>query len=89
MKQNRKKTPFWEKVGAVFLEVMGELLVALIFFIIGVGVMVLLEYWDAPETIDSEMLILLGMVLVLALLLIPYSIIIAIRERKKKTESKE
>ena len=89
MEQNEKKIPFCKKVGAVILEVLGELLVGGICFVIGAGVMALLGNWDAPETIDSELLILLGMVIVLALVLIPCSIIVAVRKKKKKTESKE
>ena len=82
--ENKSKKSFVKKLGEVILEFLGELIVAVIFFAIGVGIMALLGNSDALETMDSDLLTLLGALAVLAAFGILFAVIAIIRKIKRR-----
>ena len=82
--ENKSKKSFVKKLGEVILEFLGELIVAVIFFAIGVGIMALLGNSDTLETMDSDLLTLLGALAVLAAFGILFAVIAIIRKIKRR-----
>ena len=54
MGKYEKKVPFWKKAGAAVLEMLGELLIMAVFFLIGAGILILLGNKEAIADMDPE-----------------------------------
>ena len=84
MGKYEKKTPFWKKAGAVLGEILGELVITIVFFLIGAGVLFLLGSKEAIMDMDPDLTILLGALAVLALFGVIFTVASAIRKKKKR-----
>ena len=82
--ENESKKSFVKKLGEVILEFLGELIAVVIFFAIGMGIMALLGNTDALETVDSDLIVLLGAVAVLAAFGILFAVIAIVRKIKRR-----
>ena len=80
----KRKNTFWKKLGAIALEILGELAVTVMIFAIGAGIMALLGNADAVAAMDSELLILLGALVVLAGFGILFAVIAILRKIKRR-----
>ena len=79
----KPKKSFFRKFGSALLEFLGELVVGVIFLAIGVGIMTLLGNPAALETVDSDLLILLGALAVLAAFGVLFTVIAILRKIKQ------
>ena len=81
--ENKQKS-FLRKLGAAILEFLGELIIAVVFFAIGAGIMALLGNPDAIPTADSELLVFLGALVVLCAFGVLFAVIAIIRKNKRR-----
>ena len=84
MGKYEKKVPFWKKAGAAVLEMLGELLIMAVFFLIGAGILILLGNKEAIADMDPDMPILLGALAVIALFGVIFAVVAVVRKKKKK-----
>ena len=82
----KKKRFTWKRFGEGVLEILAELVAVAIFFAIGAGIMALLGNKETMETVDPDLLILLGALVVLAAFGILFAIIAAVKKKKKRHE---
>ena len=80
--ENTPKKSWKRKFLDAVLEILSELVIAVIFCAIGAGIMILLG--KAPETVDSDLLVLLGALVVLAGFGVLFTVIAIVRKIKRR-----
>ena len=82
--ENTPKKSWKRKFLDALLEILGELVIAVIFCAIGAGIMILLGKAEMLETVDSELLVLLGALAVLAGFGVLFTVIAIVRKIKRR-----
>lgn len=75
-----------KKIGRVVRDILGELAAMLVFFVIGAGIMALIGLHHAVESMEPDLLILLGALAVLAAFGVLFAVIAVVRKKKKRDE---
>ena len=83
MKKEKAKNSSKPRFRDLLLEVIGELAVYAIFFIVGIGVLCLLGSTDALQNWDPESVVLVGCCALAVLVLVVCCIIKFIKKKKK------
>jgi len=86
MDKSDQKKPFLKKLREALLEILAELVTLVLFIAIGSGILVLLGNQNVLETVDPDVLVLLGALVVLAAFGIMFAVIAAVRKKTRKTE---
>ena len=87
MGKYEKKTPFWKRIGAGILEVLGEFLIVGIFFSLGAGACWLFGKTDAVESIDGDALCVIGIAVFVAIFYAGSAIVRWIKKRRKMNDT--
>ena len=82
--ENTPKKSWKRKFLDAVLEILGELVIAVIFCAIGASIMILLGKAEMLETVDSELLVLLGALAVLAVFGVLFTVIAIVRKIKRR-----
>ena len=82
--ENTPKKSWKRKFLDAVLEILGELVIAVIFCAIGAGIMILLGKAEMLETVDSKLLVLLGALAVLAVFGVLFTVIAIVRKIKRR-----
>ena len=83
--EGKKKKNFWKALGEGLLEILGEILLTGIFLAIGGGVLALFGKTVNWDTVDTDVLTLLG---ILALVVVAYAIGLTVTFIKKRKARK-
>lgn len=81
--EEKPKKGLWKKVGEGFLEIFGELIIILIAFAAGMGILTLLGQKDLVEQWDPELVSLVGILAILAVTGIVIAIVAIVKKKKK------
>lgn len=85
--ESKKKRGWLSKLWDFFTEIFGELIVLLVSFGIGAGILWLFGRKNLVKDMDSEWVILLGMLAAVAVTIIVLVIVALIKKRKNKSEN--
>ena len=80
----KNKRGFWSKLWEFLTEIFGELIVMLLAFGIGAGILWLLGRKDLVRDMNPESVVLLGMLAAVAVTIILLVIVALIKKRKNK-----
>lgn len=79
-----KKRGFWSKLWDLVTEIFGELIIMLLAFGVGTGILWLLGRKDLVKDMDPESVALLGVLAAVAVTIIILAIVALIKKRKNK-----